>query len=149
MGEIRFLSEQIPFKLKEQSLYRLWIERVILAHHKFPADVQFIFCSDVFLAELNLKYLQHNSFTDIITFNYNTGHYVSGDIFISIDRVKENSVSFKTTFEKELERVMIHGILHLLGFNDKSQPEKKKMTMAENESLEILSHTMVPRGTNN
>ena len=99
------------------------------------------FVSNFFLSELNKQYLNQTYLTDIITFNYNSGHYVSGDIFISIDRVKENAQIYKIDFEKELERVMVHGILHLLGFKDKSEMEKKIMTRKENEALEILKHT--------
>ena len=108
-------------------------------YHKFPGDIQYIFCDDTFLAEMNQQYLQHDTLTDIITFNYNSGHYISGDIFISIDRIKENAATYKTTIEDELHRVMIHGILHLCGLNDKSPKDKKLMQEKENEALEILT----------
>lgn len=140
MSSVSFVSNQKKFKLKESARHRTWVERIIIANHKFPSQIQFIFSSDEFLADLNQQYLKHSTLTDIITFNYNSGHYISGDIFISIDRVKENAEKFKTDFNTELQRVMIHGILHLLGFNDKTEAEKKKIRKKEDECLEILKH---------
>lgn len=141
MSVIQFTSSKTPFRLKNSTRYKTWIERVILSYHKFPGEIEFIFTSDPVLAEMNERFLNHKEFTDILTFNYNTGIYVSGDIFISIDRVKENAKSFQLTFNSELERVMIHGILHLLGFDDKTIPAKKRMTRLEDESMLILSNT--------
>lgn len=138
MPSIQFTNKQTRFKLKEQERIAAWVERVILMYHKFPGDIQYIFCDDNFLAEMNQQYLQHNTLTDIITFNYNSGHYISGDIFISIERIKENAATYKTTMEDELHRVMIHGILHLCGLNDKTAKDKKLMQEKENEALHIL-----------
>lgn len=139
MSAIQFVNKKTRFKLKEKERIASWVERVVLMYHKFPGDIQYIFCDDTFLAEMNQQYLQHNTLTDIITFNYNSGHYISGDIFISIDRIKENAATYKTTIEDELHRVMIHGILHLCGLNDKSPKDKKLMQEKENEALEILT----------
>ncbi|HRF75626.1 MAG TPA: rRNA maturation RNase YbeY [Chitinophagales bacterium] len=139
MSAIQFVNKKTRFKLKEQERIASWVERVVLMYHKFPGDIQYIFCDDTFLAEMNQQYLQHNTLTDIITFNYNSGHYISGDIFISIDRIKENAATYKTTIEDELHRVMIHGILHLCGLNDKTAKDKKLMQEKENEALEILT----------
>lgn len=141
MSVIQFTSSKTPFRLKNSSRYKTWIERMILSYHKFPGEIEFIFTSDNILAEMNEKFLNHHEFTDILTFNYNAGIYVSGDIFISIDRVRENALTFQLQFETELERVMIHGILHLLGFDDKSPISKKRMTKMEDESLLILANT--------
>lgn len=140
MSSVSFVSNQTKFKLKEAARHRTWVERIIIANHKFPSQIQFIFSTDEFLADLNRQYLKHSTLTDIITFNYNSGHYISGDIFISIDRVKENAEKFKSDFYTELQRVMIHGILHLIGFNDKTEAEKKKIRKKEDECLEILKH---------
>lgn len=140
MSAIQFTTDQIIFRLKNKSRYQTWIERIILSHQKFPSKVDFIFTNDTFLSSMNKQYLNQTYSTDIITFNYNSGHYISGDIFISIDRIKENASIYNIDFDKELERVMIHGILHLLGFNDKSEREKKLMTKKENEALEILNN---------
>ncbi|MBK9505370.1 MAG: rRNA maturation RNase YbeY [Chitinophagales bacterium] len=139
MSTIQFVNKKTRFKLKEKERIASWVERVVLMYHKFPGDIQYIFCDDTFLAEMNQQYLQHDTLTDIITFNYNSGHYISGDIFISIDRIKENAATYKTTIEDELHRVMIHGILHLCGLNDKSPKDKKLMQEKENEALEILT----------
>ncbi|MEI2673377.1 MAG: rRNA maturation RNase YbeY [Chitinophagaceae bacterium] len=139
MSAIQFVNKKTRFKLKEKERIASWVERVVLMYHKFPGDIQYIFCDDTFLAEMNQQYLQHDTLTDIITFNYNSGHYISGDIFISIDRIKENAATYKTTIEDELHRVMIYGILHLCGLNDKSPKDKKLMQEKENEALEILT----------
>lgn len=139
MSAIQFVNKKTRFKLNEQERIASWVERVVLMYHKFPGDIQYIFCDDTFLAEMNQQYLQHDTLTDIITFNYNSGHYISGDIFISIDRIKENAATYKTTIEDELHRVMIHGILHLCGLNDKTAKDKKLMQEKENEALEILT----------
>lgn len=141
MAKIAFDNKNISYKLKEKTRIATWVERIVLMHHKFPDAIQYIFCDDGTLAEINQQYLQHDTLTDIITFNYNTGHYISGDIFISIDRIKENAATFKTTEEDELHRVMIHGILHLCGLNDKSPKDKKLMKEKEDEALEILLRT--------
>ena len=139
MSSISFVSNKTTFKLKQVARHRTWVERIIIANHKFPSEIQFIFSNDEFLADLNKQYLKHSTLTDIITFNYNSGHYISGDIFISIDRVKENAEKFNTDFYSELQRVMIHGILHLLGYNDKTDAEKKKIRKKEDECLFILN----------
>ena len=139
MSAIQFVNKKTRFKLKEKERIASWVERVVLMYHKFPGDIQYVFCDDTFLAEMNQQYLQHDTLTDIITFNYNSGHYISGDIFISIDRIKENAATYKTTIEDELHRVMIHGILHLCGLNDKTAKDKKLMQEKENEALEILT----------
>lgn len=139
MAAIQFATKNTTYKLKEKERIATWVERVILMFHKFPGDIQYIFCDDDFLAEMNQQYLEHDTLTDIITFNYNSGHYISGDIFISIDRIKENAATYKTTIDEELHRVMIHGILHLCGLNDKSPKDKKQMQEKENEALEILT----------
>ena len=106
-------------------------------------DVVLIFCSDTYLLELNKKHLNHDSFTDIITFSYQNNDVVSGDLFISIDRIKENAKKFGCSFEKELERVVYHGVLHLCGYNDKSSEEMREMKSKENF---YLNHN-VSRGT--
>jgi len=138
MAAVSFTNKNTTFKLKEKTRIATWIERTVLMFHKYPSEIQYIFCDDTFLAEMNQQYLNHDTLTDIITFNYNNGHYISGDIFISIDRIKENAVTFKTNEADELHRVMIHGILHLCGLNDKTPKDKKHMLEKENEALEIL-----------
>ncbi len=108
------------------------IEILISNENKIAGELSFIFCSDNFLLGMNKTYLKHDFYTDVITFDYCENDIISGDIFISIDRIKENAKTFKTTFENELYRVMIHGILHLVGYNDKTDKEQKQMREKEN-----------------
>jgi rRNA maturation RNase YbeY len=115
-----------------------WIAHTITleAHHE--GAINYIFCDDEYLNKLNVKYLNHDTFTDIISFDYSSGKEISGDVFISIDRVKENALSLETSFNSELYRVMIHGILHYCGYNDKSEEEKTLMRNKEDQHLQVL-----------
>jgi rRNA maturation RNase YbeY len=113
------------FILKDSNKIRIWIEDVIKKEKRTVGDITYIFCDDDYLLERNKEFLDHNTLTDIITFNYCIDNNISSDIMISIDRVKENSTTFENSFNEELKRVMIHGILHLIGYNDKSDKEKE------------------------
>lgn len=135
---IRFFTEETDFSPKNKRILKNWIKKVIIAHDKSCSDINFIFTNNQHILEINLKYLQHDYFTDIITFNYNEGSVISGDIYISIDTVRQNALNFSTTFEDEILRVIIHGILHLLGYNDQSEKDKVEMTKAEDKSLSLL-----------
>lgn len=115
-----------------------WLNFVINENGKKVGSLNYIFCKDQYLIEINKKYLNHNYFTDIITFNYNDNDIISGDIFISIDTVNRNAVFYHVDFKNELLRVMVHGILHLIGFDDISAELKEEMTGKENESIEIF-----------
>lgn len=126
------------FKLVDSDKIRIWIEDVIKKEKKTVGDITYIFCDDDYLLERNKEFLDHNTLTDIITFNYCIDNNISSDIMISIDRVKENSTTFENSFNKELKRVMIHGILHLIGYNDKSDKEKELMREKENFYLNIF-----------
>lgn len=129
---IRFFSEDISFSLKKKGLIRDWIKQTILDESYKLRELNFIFCSDQYLLSINQQFLKHDTFTDIITFdNSDEKGFIVGDIFISIDRIKENSNNFKTSFEDELQRVMIHGTLHLLGYPDKGKEAKAIMTQKE------------------
>jgi len=114
-----------------------WISKVISNEKRKEGDINYIFCDDNYLLEKNIKYLKHTSLTDIISFDYTIGKIISGDIFISIERVKENSNIFKTRFLDELHRVMVHGILHYCGYNDKTDQEKKLMRAKEDYYLSL------------
>ncbi len=130
-----FHSNQKSFKLKNKTLIRRWISsEVQLASFKC-GSINIIFCSDEYLLEINRKYLNHDFFTDIITFNYNSKFRISGDLFISIERVLENAKLFKTEFDTELKRVMIHGVLHLLGYEDSLPKQKEEIRKKEDEAL--------------
>jgi rRNA maturation RNase YbeY len=129
---ICFFNEEISFNLKNKTIIRSWINQTIIQEKHQLEELNFIFCSDNYLLKINKEYLNHDTYTDIITFdNSSLPHEIIGDIFISIDRVKENAKSFDTTFINELNRVIIHGVLHLLGYKDKSKNDKALMTQKE------------------
>lgn len=123
------------FKIQNKRILKNWIKYVCSDFDKNAQDLNFIFMSDKDLLELNIKYLNHDFYTDVITFNYCEEINISGDIFISIDRVKENAISLNFSFLNELYRVMIHGVLHLLGFEDHTNAEKKQMRSLEDKYL--------------
>jgi rRNA maturation RNase YbeY len=138
---IQFQTQDITFKLKHKTPLKQWIVEAIAKQKKYVGEINYIFCSDDYLLEINKKYLQHDTLTDIITFDYTAdtgGAKISGDIFISIDRVKENAEKFAVIFETELHRVMIHGVLHLLGYKDKNKTDKAAMRKAEDFWLKKL-----------
>ncbi len=116
-----------------------WIQEVIRLNKHQTGHLSFVFCSDDYLLDVNKKFLNHDYYTDIITFDYNESNIVSGDFIISIDRVKENALIHKCTFHTELYRVIIHGVLHLLGFSDKSEIQQKKMRESEDLYLSQLA----------
>lgn len=133
---INFFSEQVkPPKLNKKKIIFL-IKLIALDFKKKIGNISVVFTSDEYLLEINKKYLNHDYYTDIITFNYNEENKVSGDLFISLDRIKENASSLNQSFDIELLRIIIHGFLHLTGLNDKSVKEKTEMTKFENLYLE-------------
>ena len=133
---ILFSIEDISFNLKERNKIKQWIKKIVETEGKRLGNISYIFCSDEYLLVVNKKYLEHDTYTDIITFDYTeNSEIISGDIFISIDRVKENAKEFKVAFEEELRRVIIHGVLHLLGYPDKKPNEEKIMREKENKAL--------------
>ena len=131
-------------KIKRRETTR-WIKRVIDRFNKQPGDITYIFCSDEEILRINKLYLNHDYYTDIITFDYSEGNKLSGDLFISLETVKTNSEKFKTEFDGELHRVMIHGVLHLCGYDDKTAANKKTMREKENEALELLRENVLYR----
>ena len=131
--------DSIKFPDLKRRVTTSWIKLVAELYQKKPGDIAYIFCSDEKILEINKQYLQHDYFTDIITFDYSDGKKISGDIFISLDTVKSNSEKFKTSYNEELFRVIIHGILHLCGLKDKSSNDAKLMREAENNALNLLS----------
>lgn len=114
-----------------------WYSNVCDVESKVLGDISIIFCSDEHLLEMNKEYLEHDYYTDIITFDYTQENVVSGDLFISVDRVQDNSNEFDTLFQDELHRVCVHGLLHLCGYKDKSGREEELMRLKENEMLEL------------
>ena len=145
MEKINFFSEDVNFELSHQSNYQKWIEEVIHFHNKIPGNINFIFCSDEHLLTINVEYLNHDYYTDIITFDYTENSIISGDLFISIDRVKDNANTIGTNFIDELNRVCIHGVLHLLGYKDSTEEEKNTMRSLENDCLKKLKENDASR----
>lgn len=132
MPAIRFFEEDISYKLKNKLAVRQWIAQTVQAEGYQLKELSYIFCSDSYLLQINRQYLNHDTYTDIITFDNSTlVNVVVGDIFISIDRIRENAAKFNTRLADELHRVIIHGVLHLLGYTDKTSADKKKMTIKE------------------
>ncbi len=137
-GEINFFSEN-DFVLNNEERYKDWIESIIETENKYVGDINFIFCDDEYLHEINLKYLSHDTYTDIISFDSTIGNTLQGDIFISTQRVAENSGNFNVEFTEELKRVLAHGILHFCGFKDKTERDQEVMRRKEEEKI-LLFH---------
>lgn len=123
---------------KTPEFFDLWFGKICHTEGKLLGDVSVVFCSDTYLLELNKRHLQHDFFTDIITFDYSEGDRVAGDLFVSVDRVYENADAYNVSRETELNRVSVHGILHLLGYKDKTPQEATVMREKENEALALL-----------
>lgn len=133
---INFFNEDIDFKLKQKNEIKKWLKDAALNEGFTIKEINFIFCSDEYLHRINVEYLNHDTLTDIITFdNSEIKGKIEGDIFISIERVKDNSGDFGVSFEQELKRVMIHGVMHLCGYKDKTPQQEKQMRAKENEYL--------------
>ena len=126
------------FSIDSEEGYSDWICRVINSEGKLCSELSYIFCDDAYLLEINKEYLNHNTYTDIITFDYSTPNSISGDLFISIERVKDNAQQFGISELEELRRVMVHGVLHLLGYKDKEESEIAEMRLKEEEKLKMF-----------
>ena len=135
---ITFNSET-SFTPKNQNKLAEWISNVILSEGFEVGEINYIFCDDIYLHKINQEFLKHDTYTDIISFDYTLGKEVGGDIFISIERVLENAEKFNEVFENELHRVMIHGILHFIGYKDKTKKDKTLMRTKEDEKIFILN----------
>lgn len=129
---------ETDFNLDNEELYSQWIADVIESENKTEGEINYIFCDDDYLHQINVKYLNHDELTDIISFDYTMGNLISGDIFISIERVKDNAKDYGVTFENELLRVMSHGILHYCGYKDKSEEDSKVMRSKEEEKIKLF-----------
>jgi len=133
------VEEKFDFSLENKSRVVKWITTVLKKEGRTARNISFLFCSDKYLLSINRQFLKHNFYTDIITFDYSEKEKTEGEIFISIERVKENADSFKQPFQTELMRTIIHGILHLCEYKDKKPAEKKRMRTKENEALALLN----------
>ena len=129
---------ETDFQLENETQFSDWISRVILSESKKEGDINYIFCDDEYILEINKQYLDHDYYTDIISFDYSVGNELNGDIFVSIDRVKENATDFNVTFDEELKRVIIHGILHYCGYKDKSDEDEALMRSKEDEKTKMF-----------
>jgi rRNA maturation RNase YbeY len=129
---------ETDFLLDNETQFSDWISRVILSENKKDGDINYIFCDDEYILEINKQYLDHDYYTDIISFDYSVGNELNGDIFVSIERVKENATDFNATFDEELKRVIIHGILHYCGYKDKSEEDEALMRSKEDEKTKMF-----------
>lgn len=134
---VTFHTEHKSFNLKSKLLHKRWIKQWIDSHHAACGQLDFIFISNPHIRKINKKYLNHDHNTDVITFDYGEANLVSGDIFVSIDQVQINAKAFNTDEEEELRRVMIHGVTHLLGFDDGNEEEQRRMRQKEKEALNL------------
>ena len=136
MNNIEFHFEDIVIPDFNPEFFRLWITNIVELHQKKIGELNYIFCSDDYILDVNKQHLNHDYYTDIITFNYNVGDVVSGDVFISYDTIISNALEFSNgSVVDELDRVVIHGVLHLIGFNDKTDKDQLEMTKQEDASL--------------
>jgi len=129
---------ETDFELTNESAIESWIGRIIASEQKSEGEISYVFCDDDYLLELNQQYLQHDTLTDIISFDYSLGNELSGDIFISVERVQENADIFNQSFENELLRVISHGVLHYCGYKDKSEADEQLMRQKENEKIAMF-----------
>lgn len=129
---------ETQFELPNEAQIEQWISKVIASENKREGEINYIFCDDAYLHKLNVEFLQHDTLTDIISFDNTVGNELHGDIFISIERVKENAIDFEVSLEEELKRVMVHGVLHYCGFKDKTEADQTIMTAKEDEKLQMF-----------
>lgn len=134
---INFFSET-SFNLTSEDAYRAWLLQIATSENKALTELNYIFCDDAYLNEINIKYLNHHDLTDIISFQHSEGKQVGGDIYISIERVTENAEVFKVSLAQELLRVMAHGLLHFCGYKDKTADEAKLMREKEDEKIKMF-----------
>lgn len=139
MSKINFIVKNVVMPEFDQERTRAWIEDVASRHNKTVGELTYIFCDDKKILEVNRQFLQHDYYTDIITFDYSNKRRISGDLFISLDTVKSNAELFSKSYDEEFMRVIIHGVLHLCGINDKGEGEREIMEIHENESLALLT----------
>ena len=129
---------ETDFELTNEDAYSEWLSNVIISENKKEGDINYIFCDDDYLHKINIEYLQHDTLTDIISFDYSVGNELHGDIFVSIERVRENAVDFNVLFDNELKRVLSHGLLHYCGYKDKSDEDVLVMRNKEEEKIKMF-----------
>ena len=129
---------ETDFELGNEEAFENWISRVISSEEKKEGEINFIFCDDEYLHKLNVEYLEHDTLTDVISFDYSLGSELHGDVFISIERVADNAKDFNVSFEEEIKRVIIHGVLHYCGYKDKSDADEVVMRSKEEEKIKMF-----------
>lgn len=129
---------ETDFEIQDEAKYEAWLSAIITSEEKREGEINYIFCDDEYLLQINIQYLDHDTLTDIISFDYTVGKEINGDIFISVERVKENAAEYGVSFEEELMRVMAHGILHYCGYKDKSTDDEALMRKKEDEKILIF-----------
>ncbi len=129
---------ELEFQLENEEQYSSWISNVISSENKKEGDINYIFCDDEYILEINKQYLDHDYYTDIISFDYSVGNELHGDIFVSVERVRENAIEFEVTFDEELKRVLAHGVLHYCGYKDKTKEEELIMRSKEDEKIKMF-----------
>jgi rRNA maturation RNase YbeY len=129
---------ETDFELENESQYEDWISRIIESEGFDEGEINYIFCDDEYLHKINVEYLDHDTLTDIISFDYTVGNLIQGDIFVSVERVKDNANDFKVSFEEELKRVLSHGVLHYCGYKDKSPKDEALMRFKEEEKMRMF-----------
>ena len=129
---------ELDFEIKNEEEYSHWISGVLLSEEKVEGEINYIFVDDDYLLDLNQKHLNHDTLTDVISFDYSLGNEIHGDIYISIDRVRDNALDFNVTFEEELKRVMVHGILHYCGYKDKTEADEQLIRSKEDEKIKMF-----------
>ena len=126
------------FSLEQEDVYASWIETIVESENKILGEISYIFCDDEYLHSINMQYLNHDTLTDIISFDYTEGDIISGDIFVSIERVEDNAKDFNVSFDEELKRVLAHGVLHYCGYKDKSDEDALLMRTKEEEKIKLF-----------
>lgn len=129
---------ETDFKLDNEKAVTSWLGKVITSENKKEGEINYIFCDDEYLHKINVEYLNHDTLTDIISFDYSMGNELHGDVFVSVERVKDNAADFNVSFEEELKRVLVHGILHYCGYKDKGESEELLMRGKEDEKIAMF-----------
>jgi probable rRNA maturation factor len=129
---------ELDFQLENEDQFSSWISNVISSENKKEGDINYIFCDDEYILEINKQYLDHDYYTDIISFDYAVGNELHGDIFVSIERVRENALEFEVSFDEELKRVLIHGVLHYCGYKDKTEEDELLMRSKEDDKIKMF-----------
>ena len=129
---------ETDFELENETAFAEWLSQVIVSENKKEGEINYVFCDDEYLHKINMEYLKHDNLTDIISFDYSVGNEIHGDIFVSIERVRDNAQDFKVSFEEELKRVLVHGILHYCGYKDKTDADTLLMRDKEEEKIALF-----------